>query len=410
MFRRIQKRNGSALLLGVMVMMFSIIIISGIMPLVNTQVLNSAVNSNLVEAQYAAEAGAKRAIVGIMKSRTDWTWSLNNTSNPLADGTAGKKYYITSISPSISNGSKPVSGTTYTVTSNGYVNGVSKKVVAVVKSKSGGIFSYALASNGTITISSNSHITGDVYSNGLIDTNGSGEMITGKVYYSGTTPTIEKASNVSGGTPEKVATAVTLDTTTLWPTITKAGSDLSTTWTQGQWGNHTYALSDLVSNSTQSDYYYNSSYNLNGHSYTIASGTSVIIYVAGDFTLMSGSSITGGNLIIYATGNVNFNGGAVSNDSIKVYAGGTINLSSNSSIVNNYGLLFAKGDVNLNGGSAINSIVVSGGTVNANSGSTVAGIYAKTAAKMNGTTVTYNSSVTQSLGLSSGGFTVTWSN
>jgi len=49
------------------------------------------------------------------------------------------KYYTTNISPPISDGSAPVSSTTYTITSNGYINGVHKKVIAVVKPSGGDI-------------------------------------------------------------------------------------------------------------------------------------------------------------------------------------------------------------------------------------------------------------------------------
>ena len=415
MNRFLKGKKGSALVLSLAVMLLLVGLTAAMVPFINSQIRHSALNVNAVEAQYAAEAGAKRAIVGIVKSRKDWAWI--GLPNPVANGSEATKYYVATISPAITDGAAPVGGT-YTVTSTGTVNGFKKTVVATVKSGgsgSGEVFTYVIGANGNMVIHSGSRITGDVYSNGQIITTSGDKMVIGSAYYSsdqkGDAPKIENGNNVSGGAPQLIA-AISFDIDALWPKLSSSGTAITTTWAPyGQWGGHTYPLVDVSSDSTKPDYYYNGNYDLNGHSYSIASGTSVTIFVNGNFTLMSGSSINGGDLTIYATGDVALNGGTLNNTTTKVYAGGNINLSSNSSITTNAGLVYAKGNIYINGIAAPKCLIVAGKNVTANSGSVVGGVYADGTVTVNGGTLNYDNAISQTLGLSAGdgSYAITWS-
>ena len=378
----LKNQKGSTMMLALITIVFLSIIVSGLMPLINSQVLHSTMNNDTVEAQYAAEAGAKRAIVGIKNNRTDWAWVRSSTEipqNTFVDGT--NKYYTTAIGPPIPNNAAPTTNTDYTITSHGYVGNAHKTVVVKVTSAStaeNSPFKYAAFTKGNMLIQ-NPQIIGDIYSNNNIKTTSSAKMVTGKAYSK--TQSIENSSSISGGYIQ-TNEALTLDIASLIPTLAMTGTNLKATWSNGQWGNHTYTLNS-------GSYYYDGDYDLNGHSYNIAAGDSVTIYVKGNFNLMSKSSITGGNLTIYSTKDIYFNGGSLNNSSTKVYSNGNIQLSSNSSITNSSGMIVATGNVHLAGGST-NSIIVAGGNVAGNKGSNVSGIYANGTLTMNGATVTYN--------------------
>ena len=59
------------MVLALLFVMFTTLLAAGALPFINSNVRFSAMNADVVEAQYAAEAGAKRAIIGIANSRTD---------------------------------------------------------------------------------------------------------------------------------------------------------------------------------------------------------------------------------------------------------------------------------------------------------------------------------------------------
>lgn len=448
-------QRGSVMVSALITVVFLTIVISGLLPMVSTQVSLSSKNNDTIEAQYAAEAGAKRAIVGITNKRTDWKWTIGNMQNAFVDGTT--KHYITSISPLIVDGAIPATNTTYTITSDGYVGNAHKRVVVTLK-KSSGPFNYAAFSQGSMLINQ-PKINGDIYSNGHITVNSSTKnTVTGTAYCKENDYTIYTPAAIGKGFKVPNPTE-TLDFSHLMktmPNITKSGIDLQTL-TKDKSGDFT--LSD-------GSYYYNSDYGMYNQSYNIASGKSVIIYVNGDFNI--GKNITGGNITIYATGNITFNGGSVqasSGGTVNIYANKVLTLNSGSSItgstvtalannasnqyyaiafnggsINNTlpnslskiyasgnvalndtsviagqgsGMLVATGAVSLNGGNAPQTLIVADGNVNGNSGSSVAGIYSNGTINMNGATITYNDSLKETLELSSNGnstpFIVSWS-
>ena len=130
--------RGSVTIMAIGVMMFLGIILSGVLPMITQEVRSGVMNRDVVEAQYAAEAGAKRALVEfekINKSLTpDWTWM--NLSRPFIANAAEKSYHvITYLQSDLSKQHvTPVTNAsnTYVVQSTGRVNGAEKQVNVVV--------------------------------------------------------------------------------------------------------------------------------------------------------------------------------------------------------------------------------------------------------------------------------------
>ena len=87
--------TGSVTILAIGVMMFLGIILSGVLPMITQEVRSGTVNRDVVEAQYAAEAGIKRAIVALEEKQTDWnSWlklAQNFTNEP------NKNYQVASL-------------------------------------------------------------------------------------------------------------------------------------------------------------------------------------------------------------------------------------------------------------------------------------------------------------------------
>lgn len=443
-----QNQKGSAMLLALLFIVFLGIILSGLMPVVNTQLLNATNNNDALEAQYAAEAGAKRAIVGIQNGRTDWAWAISDVHNVFADGETKKYYYTTSIDPPIMDKTAPVASVSqYTITSHGYVGNAHRKVVVIVRrTGASGPLAYATFSRNNMTVNS-PQINGDIYSNGHITINShTKDTVTGTAYCAENNYTIYAQQAVGQGfkTPDKI---INLDINSFMipiPTITKSGKDLQAI-TNNKAGN--FSLS-------KGSYFYNGDYGMYNQSYNIDGGN-VTIYVDGNFYI--GKPITGGNITIYATGSIIFNSGSVQaspGGSVNIYANNTVILNSNSSIVgdavtviannqsNSYnaiefnsgsinktlsnsiskiyangnvplnntsviagqgtGMLVSTGKISLNGGTAENTIFIANGNVDANNGSKVAGIYSNGTIAMNGATITYNNKAIQDLAINSG--------
>ena len=62
----LNNKRGAATILAVGVMLFLGIILSGVLPMITQEVRSGTQNRDGVEAQYAAEAGAKRAIAALL--------------------------------------------------------------------------------------------------------------------------------------------------------------------------------------------------------------------------------------------------------------------------------------------------------------------------------------------------------
>lgn len=376
----LKKQDGSALILALIAMVF----LSGIGAayyMLSTSSLNTAVNErDAIAAQYLAEAGAQWAITQI---KADPTYTTSGVTSALSNP---GKYTV-----KVENVS-----TQKRITSVGTVNKVSRTVILMVTpAASGGNVAYTTASYsmGNMRITA-PKVKGDIGSNGtVLFTTSEPETVEGTVY----SDSVSYYSSAVAAGYDK-SKAATLDVDSMIPNLTMTGTDITTTWAQGQWGNHTYALSS-------GSYYYNGNYDFNGHSYSIASGQNVTLYVNGTFTLMYGSVfyMNGGTLTIYATGGVNFNGGSISGtDSsvIKIYSvGNVVNLSSNSYIKGQC-LIVSLKDINVNGINAPNTDLVSKTNIHGSSGSVVAGVYSAGTIVLDGATVNYSKTTNTAVGLS----------
>ncbi|QDR80254.1 hypothetical protein [Sporomusa termitida] len=340
--RHLRNQSGLSTMLALFIMAFAGIIVAGLTPMVTTQLKLTSVNKNLVEAQFVAEAGAKRAIVAIANGRTDWGW-INNDSHNSFDGSEDK-YYIVKINPPIDPFSAPEPGNTYTITSEGYVGDSQKTVTVNVKTGSqggSGIYNYSAFSNGTLDINSTStQIIGDIASNTIINLNWSSTgTISGYAY----APTVTAGNNtvnstnisqITAGAPKKLSNQGTIDIpdpASLMPSNPMA--NFPTLPIPGGTNLKTISGNTL----SQSTYYCDGSYVVNKN-YTIPPGNSVTIYVNGTFTMEAGSRITGGNVTIYAKNGFSFTGGSINSPN------GTINLYTSSRMELNSAASYIKGN------------------------------------------------------------------
>lgn len=345
-------QKGSAMILSLLVFTFLAIVIPSMISMTNTQLMSTVGNNDAIEAQYAAEAGIKRAIVGIQNKRTDWGWADGKVKNNFSDD-IDKKYYIVSVNPVLNIGTIP-SNSTYTITSDGYINNAHKKITATITTSSDGPFSFATFSRNNMTVNS-PQINGDIYSNGHITINShTKDTVTGAAYCAENNYTIYSKPAVAKGfkVPDK---QITLSVDSLMipmppmPNFTKTGTDIHKTWSKGEWSNATYPL-------TSGSYYFDAggygTYGMYQHSYGIDPGQSVTIYVDGNFDI--GNKITGGNITIYATGNVTLNEGGIVQASpggtVTIYANKILTLNRGSAIIGNTVTAYAMGDINLNTG------------------------------------------------------------
>lgn len=339
MKKYLYNQKGSILILSLLTMIFLGIILSGIVPLVNSQILYSSLNNDAVEAQYAAEAGAKRAIVGLMKNRTDWAWI--GAQQPFTDAysTTEKNYKVTLDHP-INNGATPTAGVTYTITSVGSIGKAQKTVVVnVTAGSSNTVFQYGIyaaqdmslwsgtitgdvATNSSLTLTSGLRINGNVHTNGSLTNNGG--YISGTATY-GTT--VVDRGIIVGGTPIKKTTAfTTIDIASLMQSAPTMPTIPSFPSSSG------YTSISSGTALTAGKYYCNGDYaNWNGSSFNIAAGQTLELYVKGNFT--GNFKITGsGTIKIYAKNQIDLNSISVSGSTVTIYAGTTFGLNSNSAV------------------------------------------------------------------------------
>ena len=377
MKQALNNQRGSVLIMGLLVLVVLGGMLAAASPMIVNEVKLNMVNRDMIDAQFTAEAGAKAGIAAVYAKNADWTW-LGKPKN-LTTAEANKTYSVEIVDASTNTAisGAPVSGTTYKITSTGTVNGVSKKaVVSSLFSNAGGVFNYGAYSSGAMKIVSGS-LTGNIASDGLI-TVGNGVTVNGKVSYTGVTPVIGGSIQ---GTPTKVSSIGTLDVNSLMrytpamPVFSMSGTVLP---------NSNLALSgayNYVSNPTSGKYYKNSNFSNWSYLYTVAADQSIFIYVNGNYTI--GTSITGGgNITIYATGNIETHGNIIG-DTVKIYAGGNI-LLSEKTITGNTIVLQSAGNFNVSGGSVLSPDngtvdIFSGGKFDIGAGSITGGVVTITA-------------------------------
>ncbi|MHC1758866.1 MAG: hypothetical protein AB9917_04995 [Negativicutes bacterium] len=434
--------------LSLLVFLFLGGMLVAVSPMIINEVKMNTVNRDMVDAQFAAEAGAKTGIAAIYAQNADWTWL--GTPNNLTTTDTNKTYNVSIVNASTNAAisGAPVSGTTYKISSTGTVNGVSKKAVASVlfSSSGGGIFSYSMFSNGKIDVNGTVNMTGNIASNTSIDLHWSNGTIDGYAY--APEKNVIDHNKISKGS-QAMSNLGTIDIAGLMPAMpafSMTGIDLKTTWTSGQWGGKTYSL-------TSPFYYYNGNYDLNGHYYTVPAGKSVSIYVNGKFNIMSAYSIKGGNITVYAKDGIQFTGGAIeagSGGTVSLYTpksvevnsnsyingstvtilapksvtlnGGDINQSLSGAVTKIYtkdftlnssssaisgagvGMVVATNNINITSGSAPTTIMMAGNDISAKASTStvVGGLYANDTINITGLKVNFDSLVSTQLGLSAG--------
>ncbi len=383
----LNNQRGSVLMMSLLVLVVLGGMLAAVSPMIVNEVKMNTVNRDMIDAQFVAEAGAKVGIAAVYAKKEDWSWL--GTQINLVTGNATKTYSV-AISPELGNDA-PISGTEYTITSTGVVNGTITKqvVVKVVTAGASNVFTkYTAFSNGGLDINGRVNIIGDLASNSSVNLHWAPGIISGIVYGpSGSVIAENKACKIDGTDSCGIATAAALlatpeklDVASLipaMPSFSMTGTNLTSTWTSGQWGGHTYTLS-------AANYYFDGNYNLNGHNYSVPPGTTTTVYINGTLNIMSGYRITGGgNLIIYAKNGVQLTGGNIdvgSSGSVSIYTPAAIAVNSNSYINGQTVTILAqKSTSTLNGGSinatlagAVTKIYTENFTIN-NSSSVISG-------------------------------------
>ncbi len=151
-------QKGSAALLAVGVMLFLTIIAAAIVPYVATALKQSRTNGDMVEARFAAEAGAKRAINAFNRRAADWQWlgllqPLTNNAPKESNGYTVTVAAAGSYPPAYINPSGYPPAGKYEIKATGSVNGISKTVtVTYTVAAANSPFTKAMAGGGDVTI------------------------------------------------------------------------------------------------------------------------------------------------------------------------------------------------------------------------------------------------------------------
>ena len=131
--------RGSVTILAIGIMAFLGIILAGVLPMITQEVRSGAINRDALEAQYAAEAGLKRAIAGLVAGDNNWAW-VTEKQTVAYTSESGKTYKVELLSDtptSLTNGSAPSAGW-YHLQSEGVVNNAKKTVRVKVQLTTGG--------------------------------------------------------------------------------------------------------------------------------------------------------------------------------------------------------------------------------------------------------------------------------
>ena len=191
-----KKNNGGYIsAISLLIMAFFLLLTGAVAPRVGAELNFSSINSDVVEAQYAAEAGAKRAITEMLAENTAWGWLEETKGSPdkqvIISGKPVNDYYYsvfieTVASTPVPLTGKPVIGQQYKIISTGYVNGSNKKISVIYKMK-------AATSSGSLTDST-------VYVQSLVGGQGT---FYGKIVVGSEEPKKNKFTYVYEGEDEK---------------------------------------------------------------------------------------------------------------------------------------------------------------------------------------------------------------
>lgn len=178
--------------ISLLIMAFLLLLTAAVVPRVGAELKFSSMNSDGVEAQYAAESGVKYAAAQILNNpgNTDWSWALGTQEKTFA-GT--EKFTITiypmdstgkpGTSP-IANGVALTSGNKYQIKSVGKVNGYLKTVKVIAYINTGSASAKAIYAANNLTVNNTVTINkGDVLARNLDINKGSIKLTEGDVLY-----------------------------------------------------------------------------------------------------------------------------------------------------------------------------------------------------------------------------------
>ena len=369
-----RNNKGSVTILAIGIMAFLGIILSGVLPMITQEVRIGTMNRDVVEAQYAAESGLKRAIAGLEAGSTSWAW-IGQTRQ--FTGEAGKNYTVSvqNTSPNtLTEGTAPASGLYY-LQAVGRVGNANKTVSVKVNLTSGGssgglsgVFVNGVFGASGIKMDSNAKVTGSIGTNGKL-TMDNGSTVDGDITaYNSLAINKWNSVTITGATPESKTATVAVPTFSTTYTLPSSTGAAAWTWDTG-WkktvnvptGKYKYTgtLSVGASTVTVAD---NTTLFFNGlniqNDSTVTLGNNAVLCVNGNLSLESSNSklVTQGKATIYVTGNFTIANGArlLLGGDTTVYVGGQLYLSKGYIITTkNTNVVLKVGTLKLDGSSYI---------------------------------------------------------
>jgi hypothetical protein len=317
-------RQGASSILAMLIMVLFLMLLSAAAPMIVHEIRFFRINRDGIEAQYAAEAGAKVALMSLYKPSTVWNWVGQDVPFDASFPTTQKKYVVTltradGVTPAVTDGQLPKANMVFTITSEGIVNNMKKKLIVKAKTSLSNVLRYAVYSGSGNTTMNTAVINGDTATNQTLTTNNK-TVIHGDA----TASTIA----VPGGVISGMAYCNSSANYSCRPMPVLAPLDVSDLRIPMP-----AFPSPLPSGSNSHVGNYRQSTNIN------TPGQPVTIYVqGGSFTLGSGNSITGSHITIHAQGGVSLEQNALiqadSGGSISIYAeSGSVTLNKGSQIL-----------------------------------------------------------------------------
>lgn len=329
-------QQGYTTVMALLAMIFLLIVIAGFSPMIIAEVKAAVSDKDRLQAQYAAEAGAKRAVQALDQKIADISqWAWLGTDVNILNGINAK--YNVALNPTISSSKALDTAGTYTITSIGKVGSVSRTITVTYQynSGSGTIWTepppdsgfqetkkYTALSNGDVVAYTGNAVTNDP---------------NGQPYSLGTT-----AGSVSFQWGLPVTTGVTGAFLDLLPAsfFSTSNSQLSTFTARTM---DSTMNKDIIYGSSWSNLWSNSPITFpTGKSIYVVNGN---VKINTDYPLTTG---TADRVVIYATGDIvinqRLNGNFVFISEKKIQLNSSVN-------VNNTGQIemYAKDDLTLNG-------------------------------------------------------------
>jgi hypothetical protein len=372
-------QRGSAAIMAVAFMVFMTIVVAGLVMLTSANNGFMTQNENVLEAEYAAEAGIVRAKVAILTGNKVWSSWLGIQNPVAADQT---KFYVVTFDQTMTDGSAAVAGQTYNITSTGTVRGHTKTITIAYKYPLNlGQFNYVALSGG-LSDGGDTHTL--TVSSGVVFTNAGTLGSQGSAWINTTLP-----SNVTLQTnlPPVTYPAIPIP----WETSIQSGQSALT----NTWGGTNFVITAPLTLAAGT-YYVGGSFSQNpGGPITINAGDNVTIYVTGDAAF--NDKVIGGNLTVYAT-NIYPNPSASFTGNMQMFA--RQNIPINCSFIGYSLFMTNSGNININPGARlIKSFLVSGDNLTMDSGAVVTGsLAAKHTINLNGGTLTFDNTVISNWG------------